>query len=101
MSEALANLCDFVKETGREYMRPYLTVHDEAVFCIPDEHLDEAVMDISKIMGRPWGEWANVPLQIETEVGPSFGELELFSIVDCPSYGETPAHRKVYWRDSE
>lgn len=101
MSEALANLCEFSRETGRSYLRPYLTVHDEAVFCVPDEHLDDAVMDISKIMGKPWGPWQNVPLQIETEVGPSFGELELFSIVDCPAYGDAPAHRKVYWRDSE
>jgi hypothetical protein len=79
-------------------MRPFMTIHDEAVFCIPEEHLDEAVMDISKIMGKPWGEWANVPLQIETEVGPNFGELELFSIVDCPAYGDAPVHSKVYWK---
>ena len=98
MSEALANLCIFAKETGRDYMRPFMTIHDEAVFCIPEEHLDEAVMDISKIMGKPWGEWANVPLQIETEVGPNFGELELFSIVDCPAYGDAPVHSKVYWK---
>ncbi len=99
MSEALANLCEFAKDTGRDYMRPYMTIHDEAVFCIPEEHLEEAVMDISKIMGKPWGEFQNVPLQIETEVGPNFGELELYSIVDCPAYGDAPVHSKVFWKN--
>jgi DNA polymerase I-like protein with 3'-5' exonuclease and polymerase domains/uracil-DNA glycosylase len=101
MSESLANLCDLAKETARPYLRPYLTVHDEAVFCVPEEHLEEAVMDISKAMGKPWGEWANVPLQIETEVGPSFGDLELYSIVDCPAYGDAPVHTKVYWKPDD
>jgi len=98
MSEALANLCALANDTNRPYLRPYMTIHDEAVFCVPEEHLDSAVMDISKTMGKPWGEFQNVPLQIETEVGPSFGDLELFSIVDCPAYGDAPVHKKVYWK---
>lgn len=61
---------------GRMWLRPILQVHDELVFELPKEHLQEAVNFIKNCMEeRPFSAF-DVPLVAEAAVGQTFGTLK-------------------------
>ena len=60
----------------RSWLRPILQIHDELVFIIPREKLDEAVTFIRKCMEeRPFEEF-DLPLVAEAAYGEDFGNME-------------------------
>ncbi len=62
-------------------MRPVLTVHDELVFEVPDDKVEEAAALIRSCMeAQPFPEF-DVPIVAEAAFGPSFGELVKFAAV--------------------
>ena len=63
---------------GREWLKPILQIHDELVFIVPDEHIDEAVRFIKECMEqKPYPDF-DVPLRADAEVGQSFGALSAY-----------------------
>jgi DNA polymerase-1 len=59
----------------REWLKPLLQIHDELVFEIPKERLDEAVAFIKECMeAKPFAAF-NVPVIAEASAGYRFGEL--------------------------
>jgi hypothetical protein len=53
-----------------------LQVHDELVFCIPDNRLDEAKTIIMQEMTRPPVWMPNLPLAVEVKTGDNYGSCE-------------------------
>jgi DNA polymerase-1 len=60
----------------RPWLKPLLQIHDELVFEIPEERVDEAVAFIKSCMEeKPFPEF-NVPIIVEASAGRRFGELK-------------------------
>ncbi|MDL2318168.1 bifunctional 3'-5' exonuclease/DNA polymerase [Eubacteriales bacterium OttesenSCG-928-A19] len=60
----------------RPWLKPLLQIHDELVFEIPNDRLDEAVSFIKGCMeARPF-EGCDIPIKAEAACGARFGELE-------------------------
>lgn len=60
----------------RPWLKPILQIHDELVFVIPEERLDEAVSFIRRCMEeKPFPEF-DLPLVAEASYGPDFGAME-------------------------
>ena len=70
---ALARL--IVKLPGYPWLRPLLQIHDELVFELPADKVEEAAALIRDCMeAQPFPEF-DVPIVAEAAAGPSFGEL--------------------------
>lgn len=70
---ALARL--IVKLPGYPWLRPLLQIHDELVFELPADKVEEAAALIRDCMEtQPFPEF-DVPIVAEAAAGPSFGEL--------------------------
>ena len=60
----------------RPWLRPLLQIHDELVFEIPEDRLEEAVAFIRECMeAQPFPE-LDVPLVAEASYGPDFGHMK-------------------------
>lgn len=60
---------------SRPWLRPLLQIHDELVFELPADKVDEAVPFIRSCMeARPFPEF-DVPIVAEAACGPTFGDL--------------------------
>lgn len=60
----------------RMWMRPLMQIHDELVFELPADKLEEAVRFVKKCMERqPYPDF-DVPIVAEASVGLRFGEME-------------------------
>ena len=60
---------------GRPWLRPLLQIHDELVFEVPRERLQEAVTYIQTCMdAQPFPEM-DVPIVAEAAYGPDFGHM--------------------------
>lgn len=60
----------------REWLQPILQIHDELVFLLPKERLEEAVVFLKKCMEQqPFPEF-DLPLVAQVSVGETFGTLE-------------------------
>jgi DNA polymerase-1 len=60
----------------RPWLKPLLQIHDELVFEIPVDKLDEAVAFVRACMEtQPFPEF-DVPVVAETAVGLNFGEMK-------------------------
>jgi DNA polymerase-1 len=55
-----------------------LQVHDELLFEVPEIECDQAVKRIKAIMELPPTPDFDIPLVVDVEVGPSYGELQPF-----------------------
>ncbi|MBI4122048.1 MAG: DNA polymerase I [Parcubacteria group bacterium] len=53
-----------------------LTVHDELIFEVRDDLVDEAAKLIDEIMENPAQLKIDVPIKVDTEVGQSWGKME-------------------------
>jgi DNA polymerase-1 len=61
---------------ARPWLKPLLQIHDELVFEIPADKLDEAVAFVKDCMqAQPFPEF-DVPIIAEAAYGVSFGELK-------------------------
>lgn len=64
---------------GRPWLRPLLQIHDELVFEVPRERLQEAVTYIQTCMdAQPFPEM-DVPIVAEAAYGPDFGHMTNWS----------------------
>ena len=61
---------------ARSGYRFVLQAHDELVFCIPDDRLEEARMIIMREMTRPPAWLPDLPLAVEIKVGDSYGNCQ-------------------------
>jgi len=71
---SMARIIDGISE--RPYIRPLLTIHDELVFEIPEDKLEEATVFIKGCMEQKPFDDFDVPIVAEGAVGRRFGELE-------------------------
>jgi len=60
----------------RPWLRPLLQIHDELVFELPENRLDEAVVFIKYCMEQQPFEAFSVPIVAEAAAGKQFGELK-------------------------
>ena len=60
----------------RPYIRPLLTIHDELVFEVPEEKMQEAYTFIKGCMEAVPFEGFDVPIIAEGAIGDRFGSLE-------------------------
>lgn len=59
----------------RPWLRPLLQIHDELVFEVPEDKLDEAVRFVRECMEQqPYPEF-DVPIVAEASAGPRFGKM--------------------------
>lgn len=71
---AMGRIVAGIKE--RPWLKPFLQIHDELVFEIPADKLDEAVSFVKKCMEvQPFPEF-DVPIIAEAAYGANFGELK-------------------------
>ena len=71
---AIARILNGLDE--RPWLEPILQIHDELVFMVPEEQLDEAVAFVKDCMEeKPFPEF-DLPLVAEAAVGQNFGEME-------------------------
>lgn len=56
-----------------------LQIHDELVFEVPDEHLQEFTNKIIHILTLPPSENFRIPIVVEPKIGKRFGELKEFA----------------------
>lgn len=62
--------------TERLWLKPLLQIHDELVFELPEDKVDEAVAFIKKCMEtQPFPEF-DVPIVAEASIGRNFGEMK-------------------------
>ncbi len=60
----------------REWLKPVLQIHDELVFLLPAEKLDEAIDFVKKCMeAQPFPDF-DVPIVAEASAGAQFGKME-------------------------
>jgi DNA polymerase-1 len=62
--------------TDRPWLKPLLQIHDELVFEIPADKVDEAVAFIKSCMEAQSFPEFNVPIIAEGSVGERFGEMK-------------------------
>ena len=60
----------------RPWLRPLLQIHDELIFELPEEKLDEAVEFVKECMETQPFEDFDIPLVAEAAVGTRFGSLK-------------------------
>lgn len=60
----------------RPWLRPLLQIHDELIFELPEEKLDEAVEFVKECMETQPFEDFDIPLVAEVAVGTRFGSLK-------------------------
>lgn len=70
-------MCRVIKGLpSRPWLKPFLQIHDEISFVVPDDRVDEAKIFIQECMeARPFRAF-DVPLKAEPSSGKSFGQLE-------------------------
>lgn len=56
--------------------RLLLQIHDELVFEVPDQHVNEFVFNLTKVLTHPPSNEFRVPIVVEPKVGKRFGELK-------------------------
>ena len=62
--------------SDKMWLKPVLQIHDELVFVIPKEKLQDAVSYIRSCMeAKPFPEF-DIPLIAEAAAGPDFGSME-------------------------
>ncbi len=60
----------------RLWLRPLLQIHDELMFELPEEKLNEAVEFVKSCMESQLFEEFDIPLVAEAAVGTRFGSLK-------------------------
>lgn len=60
----------------RPWLEPILQIHDELVFIVPEEQLDEAVAFVKDCMEEKPFPAFDLPLVAEAAVGQNFGDME-------------------------
>jgi len=74
MKLAMGRIAQGIKE--RPWLKPFLQIHDELVFEIPADKLDEAVAFVKACMEeQPFSDF-DVPIIAEGAYGANFGELK-------------------------
>lgn len=75
--QALARIVVFdqMLEIARR-LRVVLTVHDECVACVPQQHVDEALAFVTEAMEKPPGWAPSLPVACEVHVGGTYGEAK-------------------------
>jgi DNA polymerase-1 len=53
-----------------------INVHDELVFVVPEDKVEETVLIVSKEMVRPVYDFINIPLGVEVKVGKQWADLD-------------------------
>jgi DNA polymerase I len=71
---SMARIVAGLKE--RTYIKPLLTIHDEIVFEVPKDRLEESIQFIKDCMEKQPFEDFDVPIVAEGAIGTRFGELE-------------------------
>jgi DNA polymerase-1 len=60
---------------NKPWLAALLQVHDDLIFEVPDEYLDDAIEDV--VMGQLGyrADWLNIPLSVEVEVGRDWASM--------------------------
>ena len=64
------------KKYKPEEVKTILTVHDELVFEVRDDLVDEVAKFVDRVMEKPRGIELDVPIKVDTEIGQNWGEME-------------------------
>lgn len=69
MARIVADIAD------KPWLKPILQIHDELVFIVPDDHIDEAVTFVKSAMEvKPFDDF-DIPLRADPEIGQTLGTL--------------------------
>jgi DNA polymerase I-like protein with 3'-5' exonuclease and polymerase domains len=60
--------------------RMILNVHDELVFSVPNQHLNQFVPAMVQAMTTPPASWWEIPIAVDVETGPNYGQLSHFEL---------------------
>lgn len=56
-----------------------LNIHDDLMFYLPEQDLDEQILNISEEMKKPPEFMRQIPLEVEVSIGKAWGSLEPYS----------------------
>ncbi|HWY33840.1 MAG TPA: DNA polymerase, partial [Nitrosopumilaceae archaeon] len=74
--DGMNRLSEYATETGKMQFQAVMQIHDDLGFYLPDETLDEDHKFIVKEMLSCKFPFINVPLTVESAVGPNWYELK-------------------------
>jgi DNA polymerase I-like protein with 3'-5' exonuclease and polymerase domains len=64
-------------EEKKPHLQIILNVHDELVFCVPDELIEETIPFVAEKMCLvPFQFVGDIPIEVEVSLGPNWGEME-------------------------
>ena len=61
--------------------RMLMNVHDELVFSVPSEVVPQFVLALEAAMTKPPAPWWIIPIGVDIEVGPNYGQLSKYAAV--------------------
>lgn len=76
-------------DENKPWLQFVLQIHDDLTFLVPISELDDAIEDIVYAMLDYPGEFMNVPLSVEVEVGPDLSRMEPVITVSSDEVGIT------------
>ena len=77
MCKAMVDLSIHAAETGKWYLHPIMTIHDDLSFSVPDDPkiLEEAIPYIYRTMLTPAYDFINVPLSVSCSIGDNWYQM--------------------------
>ena len=75
---AMAKVFTYLKEEKSKDVKMLLQIHDELIFEVPEEQVEEVAKEVTKIMEGVLTEeqTKGVPILVEAQVGQSWGEMK-------------------------
>lgn len=70
--DAMNRLSYQAQQQKRPHLQPVVLVHDDLTFYLPEESMDEDIMDILNIMLTTKYKWVDIPLSVEVSEGPDW-----------------------------
>ena len=79
VKEAMGKLVPFYRSYG-DALRPIIQIHDDLVWEVREDILDEAVPRIKEIMEGVAPAWFPIPLEVDFKTGKQWGSLKKFKL---------------------
>jgi len=76
LQDAMNRIADKARQEGKMWLHPRIQIHDELIFIVPDEYLEELFEIVPSMMLQVPFDFVNVPLVVEPEMGRNWYELE-------------------------
>ena len=77
VEDAMNRISEYAHKEKIPFLQPRLSIHDDLTFCLPEEEVEFASPIIAEHQIMTPFKFVNVPLTVEQEIGPNWGEMEV------------------------